>query len=51
VLNVIVGGVLSFLISYFFLAVYLDVDAAIAGIVAAICSIAAMVVVTIWSRR
>ena len=46
-----VGGVLAFLIAFFALSVYAAVDVAIAGIVAAIVSIAAMVVVAKFTAR
>lgn len=49
--STVVGGVLAFLIAFFALSVYLDVDVAVAGVIAAITSIAAMVIVTIWSRK
>lgn len=50
-LNIFIGAVLAFLISYFSLSVYLGLDTAIASIVAAIASIVAGFVVALASRR
>ena len=50
-LSILFGGVIAWLIAFFALSVYAGVDVAIAGIVAAICSIAAMFVVAKFTAR
>lgn len=49
--SIAIGGILAFLISFFFLAVYVELDVAIAGILSAFASIAAMFLVDQGGRH